>query len=178
MKLRCCCWTCSVAWLLGKPLQDDEDDNIEDGKGLGAIQSSAKPLGHGGCKVLLPLRWTFPSWWSPRIKIPIVKLCVSVFAYVHLWHKFCVFQLCSKLYFFWCISCILVEAGAAKGESVTLADCLLHASFSFIILHTSVLGRLIFYWLVKNKHLIFQFSKGLTQVRLYEILNFTIWGFQ
>ena len=41
--------------------QDDEDDIFEDGKGLGAIQSSAKPLGHGGCKVLLPLRWTFPS---------------------------------------------------------------------------------------------------------------------
>ena len=43
--------------------QDDEDDNIKDGKGLGAIQSSAKPLGHGGCKVLLPLSRTFPSSW-------------------------------------------------------------------------------------------------------------------
>ena len=93
-----------------------------------------------------------------------MPVCVCVCAPV------CVCQ----LHFFWCILCILVEAGAAKGESVTLTDCLLHASFSFIILHTSVLGRLIFYWLVKQKKMIFKFSKGLTQVRLYEILNFTI----
>ena len=41
---------------------NDDDGDIEDGKGLGAIQSSAVSLGHGGCKVLLPLSWTFPTW--------------------------------------------------------------------------------------------------------------------
>ena len=37
---------------------------------------------------------------------------------------------------------IIVEAGAAKAKSVTLADCLRHASFTFIILHAGILGFL------------------------------------
>ena len=37
---------------------------------------------------------------------------------------------------FLCAYYILGEAGAAGAESVTLAGCLLHASFAFIILQT------------------------------------------
>ena len=36
----------------------DDNNEIADGKGLGAIQSSAIPLSHGGCKVISPLSWT------------------------------------------------------------------------------------------------------------------------
>ena len=46
------------------PLGHSSSDDDDDGKGLGAIQSSAVSLGHSGCKVLPPLSWTFPTWWS------------------------------------------------------------------------------------------------------------------
>ena len=39
----------------------DDNNEIADGKGLGAIQSSAIPLSHGGCKVISPLSWTHHS---------------------------------------------------------------------------------------------------------------------
>ena len=48
---------------------------------------------------------------------------------------------------------IIVEASAALAKSVTLADCLPHASFTFIILHPGILGRLIFDRLVLTMRL-------------------------
>ena len=64
-------------------------------------------------------------------------ICMDVVSilYQHIACLCCVFHFCRK-YFFLCAYYILGEAGAAGAESVTLAGCLLHASFAFIILQT------------------------------------------
>ena len=62
----------------------------------------------------------------------------------------------------------LVEAGAAKEESVTLAGCLLRASFLF----THYREDWVFTGLVGQKQIFSHFAPG--EERLYEMLNFTI----
>ena len=63
--------------------------------------------------------------------------------------------------------CISVEAGGAKEESVTLAGCLLRASF---LTHNR--EDLVFTGLVGQKQIFSHFAPG--EEGLYEMLNFTI----